>query len=174
MNKKEAKNRVEKLRGTINKYRHQYHVLDKSEISDEALDSLKKELFDLEQQYPELITPDSPTQRVEGKPLDKFRKVPHEKRMYSLNDAFSQDDVYAWIKRLENIGIKTEDRGNKITVNDHLETSVAGIYAIGDVIKGAMLAHKAEDEGTFVAEVIAGQKPHINYNLIPGVVYTWP
>lgn len=75
---------------------------------------------------------------------------------------------------LEDIGIKTEDRGNKIPVNERLETSVPGIYAIGDVIKGAMLAHKAEDEGTFVAEVIAGQKPHINYNLIPGVVYTWP
>ncbi|HUH33260.1 MAG TPA: dihydrolipoyl dehydrogenase [Daejeonella sp.] len=75
---------------------------------------------------------------------------------------------------LDKIGIKTEERGNKIPVNDHLETSVPGVYAIGDVIKGAMLAHKAEDEGTFVAEVIAGQKPHINYNLIPGVVYTWP
>ena len=75
---------------------------------------------------------------------------------------------------LENIGIKTEDRGNKIPVNEHLETSVAGVYAIGDVIKGAMLAHKAEDEGVYVAEHIVGQKPHINYNLIPGVVYTWP
>lgn len=75
---------------------------------------------------------------------------------------------------LENIGIQLEERGKKIPVNEHLETSVAGVYAIGDVIKGAMLAHKAEDEGTFVAEVIAGQKPHINYNLIPGVVYTWP
>lgn len=75
---------------------------------------------------------------------------------------------------LENIGITLEERGKKIPVNDHLETSVPGIYAIGDVVKGAMLAHKAEDEGTFVAEVIAGQKPHINYNLIPGVVYTWP
>jgi dihydrolipoamide dehydrogenase len=75
---------------------------------------------------------------------------------------------------LENIGITLEERGKKIPVNDHLETSVPGVYAIGDVVKGAMLAHKAEDEGTFVAEVIAGQKPHINYNLIPGVVYTWP
>ncbi len=75
---------------------------------------------------------------------------------------------------LENIGITLEERGKKIPVNEHLETSVPGIYAIGDVIKGAMLAHKAEDEGTFVAERIAGQKPHINYNLIPGVVYTWP
>lgn len=75
---------------------------------------------------------------------------------------------------LENIGIQLEERGRKIPVNEHLETGVQGIYAIGDVIKGAMLAHKAEDEGTFVAERIAGQKPHINYNLIPGVVYTWP
>jgi len=75
---------------------------------------------------------------------------------------------------LENIGITVEERGKKITVNDHMETSVKGVYAIGDVVRGAMLAHKAEDEGTLVAELIAGQKPHINYNLIPGVVYTWP
>lgn len=75
---------------------------------------------------------------------------------------------------LENIGITVEERGKKITVNDHLETIVPGVYAIGDVVKGAMLAHKAEDEGIFVAERIVGQKPHIDYNLIPGVVYTWP
>lgn len=75
---------------------------------------------------------------------------------------------------LDKIGITVEERGRKITVDEHLETSVKGVYAIGDVINGAMLAHKAEDEGTFVAELIAGQKPHINYNLIPGVVYTWP
>jgi dihydrolipoamide dehydrogenase len=73
---------------------------------------------------------------------------------------------------LENIGIETV-RG-KIPVNEHLETKVPGIYAIGDVIDGAMLAHKAEEEGVFVAEYMAGQKPHINYLLIPGVVYTWP
>ncbi len=75
---------------------------------------------------------------------------------------------------LDKIGLAVEERGRKVTVNDHLETSVKGVYAIGDVIRGAMLAHKAEDEGTLVAETIAGQKPHINYNLIPGVVYTWP
>lgn len=74
---------------------------------------------------------------------------------------------------LEKIGIKLSERG-QIEVNENLETNVPGIYAIGDVIKGAMLAHKAEEEGVFVAEVIAGQHPHINYNLIPGVVYTWP
>lgn len=74
---------------------------------------------------------------------------------------------------LENVGIEKDDRG-RIKVNNHLETQVPGIYAIGDVIQGAMLAHKAEEEGVYVAETIAGQKPHINYNLIPGVVYTWP
>tara|TARA_R110002050_G_scaffold288073_1_gene439688 strand:- start:446 stop:1846 length:1401 start_codon:yes stop_codon:yes gene_type:complete len=73
----------------------------------------------------------------------------------------------------EAVGIKLDSRG-RVEVNDHLQTSVKNIYAIGDVIKGAMLAHKAEEEGVFVAETIAGQKPHIDYNLIPGVVYTWP
>ncbi|GGD44591.1 dihydrolipoyl dehydrogenase [Emticicia aquatilis] len=74
---------------------------------------------------------------------------------------------------LEAVGVAT-DRG-KVVVDEHtLETNVKGIYAIGDVVRGAMLAHKAEEEGVFVAEVMAGQKPHINYNLIPGVVYTWP
>lgn len=73
----------------------------------------------------------------------------------------------------EAAGVKITDRG-QIEVNDHLQTSASNIYAIGDVVKGAMLAHKAEEEGVFVAETIAGQKPHIDYNLIPGVVYTWP
>jgi dihydrolipoamide dehydrogenase len=74
---------------------------------------------------------------------------------------------------LEKAGVKLDAKG-KVEIDEHLQTNVAGIYAIGDVVRGAMLAHKAEEEGTFVAEVIAGQKPHINYNLIPGVVYTWP
>ncbi|MBK6993604.1 MAG: dihydrolipoyl dehydrogenase [Lewinellaceae bacterium] len=74
---------------------------------------------------------------------------------------------------LENAGITLDEKG-RIPVNDHLETTVPGIYAIGDVVRGAMLAHKAEEEGVFVAETILGQKPHINYNLIPSVVYTWP
>ncbi|WP_159799108.1 dihydrolipoyl dehydrogenase [Flavobacterium sp. MK4S-17] len=70
-------------------------------------------------------------------------------------------------------GVKVTERG-QIEVNEHLQTNVSNIYAIGDVVRGAMLAHKAEEEGVFVAETIAGQKPHIDYNLIPGVVYTWP
>jgi dihydrolipoamide dehydrogenase len=74
---------------------------------------------------------------------------------------------------LDKAGVKLDERG-RIDVNEHLETNVAGIYAIGDVVKGAMLAHKAEEEGVFVAEYMAGQKPHMNHLLIPGVVYTWP
>ena len=74
---------------------------------------------------------------------------------------------------LEAAGIELEERG-RIKVDAHLQTNVPGIYAIGDVVRGAMLAHKAEEEGVFVAETIVGQKPHINYLLIPGVVYTWP
>ncbi len=74
---------------------------------------------------------------------------------------------------LDKAGVTVSDRG-QIKVNEHLQTNINNIYAIGDVIKGAMLAHKAEEEGVFVAETLAGQKPHIDYNLIPGVVYTWP
>lgn len=73
----------------------------------------------------------------------------------------------------EAAGVKLTDRG-QVEVNEHLQTNIKNIYAIGDVVKGAMLAHKAEEEGVFVAETLAGQKPHIDYNLIPGVVYTWP
>lgn len=74
---------------------------------------------------------------------------------------------------LEKVGVKVNEKG-QIEINSHLQTNVANIYAIGDVVKGAMLAHKAEEEGVVVAEFISGEKPHIDYNLIPGIVYTWP
>ncbi|TSC96606.1 MAG: DNA ligase (NAD+) [Parcubacteria group bacterium Athens1014_26] len=102
MEKTQAKKRIEQLKKSINHYRYAYHVLDKSLISDEALDSLKKELFDLEQQFPDLVTSDSPTQRIGGKPLKEFKKVHHEAPMISFNDAFSREDMRAWLTRLEN------------------------------------------------------------------------
>ncbi len=74
---------------------------------------------------------------------------------------------------LDKAGVKVNERG-QVEVNAHLQTNISNIYAIGDVVRGAMLAHKAEEEGVMVAEILAGQKPHIDYNLIPGVVYTWP
>jgi len=110
MNKTEAKSRIDKLKVEINRYRHSYHVLDRSLISDEALDSLKKELYDLEAKHPELITPDSPTQRVAGEPLKEFKKVPHIEPMLSLNDTFSEKDMRDWITRLENYLNLSEDK----------------------------------------------------------------
>ncbi len=103
LSKKEARERIEKLKKLINHYRYLYHVLDKEEISSEALDSLKHELWRLEQQYPEFITPDSPTQRVAGKPLDEFQKVSHKIPMLSLEDIFEEQELYDWEKRLKRI-----------------------------------------------------------------------
>ena len=97
--KSAAKARIEKLKELINDYRYHYHVLDESIMSEAAADSLKHELSQLEEQYPEFITPDSPTQRVAGKPLDKFQKVTHASRMISLADVFSESEIRDWVSR---------------------------------------------------------------------------
>jgi len=103
MLKKGAKKRAEKLRKLINYHRYLYHVLDRQEISEAVLDSLKKELFDLEQKFPGLITQDSPTQRVGGKPLEKFEKTFHPQPMLSFNDAFSEKDIQNWLERISKL-----------------------------------------------------------------------
>lgn len=100
MNKQQAKERVEKLRELINDYRYHYHVLDESIMSEAAADSLKHELSQLETEYPDLITPDSPTQRVAGAPLPGFTQVEHSSRMLSLNDVFDEAEVRAWQDRI--------------------------------------------------------------------------
>jgi DNA ligase (NAD+) len=110
MNKEEAKKRIEKLKDTINHHRYLYHVLDRQEISDSALDSLKKELFDLEQKFPDLIDKNSPTQRVGGKPLEKFQKIKHEERMLSFNDAFSVNDMEDWKTRVSKLLTSEEQK----------------------------------------------------------------
>lgn len=97
--KSAAKARIEKLKTLINDYRYHYHVLDESIMSEAAADSLKHELSQLEEQYPEFITPDSPTQRVAGKPLDKFQKVTHASRMISLADVFSESEIRDWVAK---------------------------------------------------------------------------
>jgi DNA ligase (NAD+) len=99
MNKEEAKERIEKLKEIINEARYAYHVLNKDLYPPEVLDSLKKELFDLEQKFPEFITPDSPTQRIGGEPLKEFPKVRHKVPMLSFNDAFSEEDLKNWVER---------------------------------------------------------------------------
>jgi len=108
MTKQQAHQRIKKLRKLINHHRYLYHVLDRQEISDSALDSLKKELFDLEQEFPEFITPDSPTQRIGGKPLEKFKKARHPKPMLSFNDAFSEKDMEDWLGRISKLLTRRE------------------------------------------------------------------
>jgi len=103
MTKKEAAKRIAQLRKTINYYSYQYHVLDKLDISAAAWDSLKHELKQLEDAFPDLITPDSPTRRVSGQPLDKFIKVSHKERMLSLEDAFSPEETAAWQERIQKL-----------------------------------------------------------------------
>lgn len=108
LNKPEAAKRIEKLRELINEYRHEYHVNDKSIMSEAAADSLKHELTELEEQYPELITPDSPTQRVAGAPSTKFKSVEHTQRMLSLNDVFDDGELKAWEQRITKLAPNTK------------------------------------------------------------------
>ncbi len=144
MDKKTAKSRIEQLIKTINYHRYLYHVLDKQEISDAVLDSLKKELFDLEQQYPDLIAPDSPTQRVAGKPLKGFKKTRHETPMISLNDAFSEQDMKDWLERLDNyLGHSIlKSKTKNLAPNFYCELKIDGlaielIYENGILVQGS-------------------------------------
>ncbi len=109
LSKAEAAKRVEKLRELINEYRYEYHVNDRSIMSEPAADSLKHELSELESEYPELITPDSPTQRVAGEPSKKFKSVEHTERMLSLNDVFDESELTAWETRIKKL---LDDKGN--------------------------------------------------------------
>ena len=136
MDKKFVKERIEHLKKVINKYRYERLVLNREEISPEAEDALKKELFDLEQQYPDLITPDSPTQRVGGQPLKEFKKVRHEKSMLSFNDAFSEEDMNDWLTRVENY------LGRKIEQEFYCELKIDGlaielVYENGVLVRGS-------------------------------------
>lgn len=123
MTKKETKERIEKLKKLINHHRYLYHVLDRQEISPAALDSLKKELFDLEQEFPDLVTPDSPTQRVGGKPLEKFEKAKHPTPMLSFNDAFSKKDMEDWLER----NSKLLSNEEKKEINYYCEPKLDGL-----------------------------------------------
>jgi len=142
-----------------------------STMSKELQRALKKHLkFDFKLQH-KVTSVENTGDEVVIKAEDKKGKEVEVKGDYVLMSIGRK--AYTDKLGLENIGLSTDNRG-KVEVDEHLKTKVDGVYAIGDVIRGAMLAHKAEEEGVFVAETIAGQKPHINYNLIPGVIYTWP
>src|ERR1051326_2256238 len=136
MSKAEAKKRIEKLREQIEELRYRYHVLDDPKVTDDIYDSLTRELKELEGQFPEFEDPFSPTNRVAGKPLDKFKKVPHKVRMLSLNDAFSKEELRAWDIRVRKL----------LSPNAQLEyfselkldgLAVSLIYENGNFVQGA-------------------------------------
>ncbi len=136
MDKFLAKTRIIKLRKEIERHNYLYHVLDKPEISDAALDSLKNELVKLETEFPQFITPDSPTQRVSGQALASFKKVEHSSAMLSLFDAFSEEDLCSWEERLVKI------LGSRTQLDYYAELKMDGlaislIYKNGSLIKGA-------------------------------------
>jgi DNA ligase (NAD+) len=141
MGKEEAKIRIKKLKDLIERYRYSYHVFDKSLVSDEINDSLKHELQELENQYPEFVTPDSPTQRVGGEPLEKFEKVTHEQPMLSLTDAFSFEELKDWEERNQKI-VKNFNTTKYESIGYFAELKVDGlavslIYEHGIFVRGA-------------------------------------
>jgi len=125
MTREEAKERIEKLKEIINEARYAYHVLNKDLYPPEVLDALKRELFELEQKFPEFITPDSPTQRIGGEPLKEFKKVRHKVPMLSFNDAFSFEDLKNWEER--NIRFLVGERKGKIDFEYFCELKIDGL-----------------------------------------------
>ncbi len=157
MDKNKIKKRIEKLKSEINHHRYFYHVLDKSEISDGASDSLKNELFKLEMQYPEFITPDSPTQRIAGQPLDKFKKVEHSSPMMSLFDAFSPEDMKDWEKRLEKIKDENYRFRNK-KLDYYCELKLDGLAVNLKYEKGRLVLGATRGDGRVGEEVTQNLK----------------
>jgi DNA ligase (NAD+) len=146
MNKTQAKERIEKLKKEIDHHRYLYHVLDQQEISEAALDSLKHELYVLEQEYPEFITPDSPTQRIGGKPLDKFKKVVHLVRQWSFNDAFDEEEIKDFDARIRKV---LEDQGEKLAkpLDYTAELKIDGLHVVLRYEKGLLVSGATRGDG---------------------------
>ena len=151
MTKEEAKERIEKLKEIINKARYSYHVLDKSLMSDDALDSLKHELYELEQKYPEFITPDSPTQRIGGKPLDKFKKVQHIVPQWSFNDIFEEKELKDFDERIKK-ELGTEE------IDYTCELKIDGMHIILTYQKGFFILGATRGDGKVGEDVTQNLK----------------
>ncbi|MEK7188925.1 MAG: NAD-dependent DNA ligase LigA [Patescibacteria group bacterium] len=152
MTKQEAKERIKKLRDEINHHRYLYHVQDRSEISDSANDSLKHELDELEREFPDLVTKDSPTQRVGGEPLPEFKKVQHEARMLSLNDAFASDEIEEWVGRLD------RHMGRPVAREFFAEVKADGLAVSLEYEDGAFVRGSTRGDGTVGEEVTENLK----------------
>lgn len=143
--------RVEKLRRTIEKHRYDYHVLNKLSISEEALDSLKKELFDIEQKYPELVTSESPTQRVSGAPLPQFEKVIHTVQQWSFNDAFSEEDINNFDIRVKRF---LKQQTNKECKPEYIcELKIDGLKIVLTYKKGILFSAATRGDGKIGEDV---------------------
>ena len=149
MNKQQVKNRIDKLKKEINHHRYLYHVLDKQEISDAALDSLKHELYELEQKYPEFITSDSPTQRIGGKPLSKFTKIKHKVPQWSFNDAFEKEEIIDFDKRVKKNLMLEADK--KIDYN--CELKIDGLHIVLTYKNGILFTGATRGNGKIGEDV---------------------
>lgn len=151
---KEIIEKYEKLKKVVEKHRYSYHVLDKQEISEEILDSLKNELVKMENQYPQLITPDSPSQRVAGVPLEKFEKVEHKVAQWSFNDAFTEEDIL-------DFDIKVK-RALKLDKSDQLdyvcELKIDGMHIVLEYFKGKLVMASTRGDGKFGENVLVNVK----------------
>lgn len=157
MNKQEIKNRIDKLKKEIDHHRYLYHVLDKQEISDAALDSLKNELYGLEQKHPEFITPDSPTQRVGGKPLDKFKKIKHKVTQWSFNDAFEKKDIVDFEKRIKKILNEKGEKEN-VSLDYTCELKIDGLHIVLTYEKGILKTGATRGDGKIGEDVTQNLK----------------
>ena len=147
---KEVKERYKKLKDTVNKYRRLYHVYDKEEISAEALDSLKRELSELEAAHPSLISPDSPSQRVAGKPLPGFKKVRHKVAQWSFNDAFTSDDIRAFDERVKRFLRPSQ---GEVAPTYVCELKIDGLKVILEYQKGILVTAATRGDGAVGEDV---------------------
>ena len=153
---KKIPNRIAKLRETINHHRYLYHVLDKQEMSEAALDSLKHELAEIEKEYPELITPDSPTQRVAGKPLPEFKKVKHKVPQWSFNDAFSPDEMLEFDARVKRM-LRSES-GKDINPSYTVEHKIDGLKIVLEYEQGVLKTAATRGDGVTGEDVTENVK----------------
>src|SRR3989344_2407361 len=146
----QTRERYEKLKTAVNRYRRAYHVYDKEEISAEALDSLKHELSELETAHPSLISPDSPSQRVAGKPLPGFKKVRHKVAQWSFNDAFTPEDIRAFDGRVKR-GLKA--RFGEVQPGYVCELKIDGLKVILEYEKGILVTAATRGDGAVGEDV---------------------
>jgi len=149
----EIRERLEKLKKTIEYHRYNYHVLDREEISQEALDSLKYELSEIEKEYPELITPDSPSQRVAGEPLKEFKKVPHKVPQWSFNDAFTEEDIREFDARVKRMLAK--EIGFATIPTYACEIKIDGLKIVLEYVDGKLATAATRGDGTIGEDVTA-------------------